>query len=223
MSPFRGHTPQRSSLGQLFPPPRRFHSFSGPGRPHLPRSRHPSIIPDPSGKPAPLFLTQAFPLPRSFSLDPLMERRWDLDLTYVTERILAAAFPARPDEQRHRGHLRELAHVLQSKHRDKYLVRGGACHNQLMRELGNPDGPWLHGTSNPRRRGPEVQGTPTGSEDHRAATAGQGLSNFLILKKELGSQWVTPPPCIAVPCFLRSLPSKALQFLAALQPFRKKT
>lgn len=62
---------------------------------------------------------------RSFSLDPLMERRWDLDLTYVTERILAAAFPAQPEEQRHRGHLRELAHVLQSKHRDKYLVRGG--------------------------------------------------------------------------------------------------
>uniref|UniRef100_A0A4W2HX67 Tensin-2 n=1 Tax=Bos indicus x Bos taurus TaxID=30522 RepID=A0A4W2HX67_BOBOX len=61
-------------------------------------------------------------LPRSFSLDPLMERRWDLDLTYVTERILAASFPARPDEQRHRGHLRELAHVLQSKHRDKYLL-----------------------------------------------------------------------------------------------------
>ncbi|KAG8518351.1 Tensin-2 [Galemys pyrenaicus] len=61
-------------------------------------------------------------LPRSFSLDPLMERRWDLDLTYVTERILAAAFPARTDEQRHRGHLRELAHVLQSKHRDKYLL-----------------------------------------------------------------------------------------------------
>uniref|UniRef100_A0A2I3HUN4 Tensin-2 n=1 Tax=Nomascus leucogenys TaxID=61853 RepID=A0A2I3HUN4_NOMLE len=64
-------------------------------------------------------------LPRSFSLDPLMERRWDLDLTYVTERILAAAFPARPDEQRHRGHLRELAHVLQSKHRDKYLGNKG--------------------------------------------------------------------------------------------------
>nr|KAF6454117.1 tensin 2 [Molossus molossus] len=61
-------------------------------------------------------------LPRSFSLDPLMERRWDLDLTYVTERILAAAFPARPDEERHRSHLRELAHVLQSKHRDKYLL-----------------------------------------------------------------------------------------------------
>ncbi|KAM8981074.1 tensin-2 isoform 6-T7 [Sarcophilus harrisii] len=51
-----------------------------------------------------------------------MERRWDLDLTYVTERILAAAFPGRFDEQRHRSHLRELAHVLQSKHRDNYLL-----------------------------------------------------------------------------------------------------
>lgn len=85
-----------------------------------------------------------------------MERRWDLDLTYVTERILAAAFPARPDEQTHRGHLRELAHVLQSKHRDKYLVGGGACLSQPMRELGDPDGqgcslklaearPWVRG------------------------------------------------------------------------------
>lgn len=83
-----------------------------------------------------------------------MERRWDLDLTYVTERILAAAFPSRPDEQRHRGHLRELAHVLQSKHRDKYLVRGGACRNQLMRELGNPDGPWLHADVKPSEAGP---------------------------------------------------------------------
>lgn len=69
-----------------------------------------------------------------------MERRWDLDLTYVTERILAAAFPARPDEQRHRGHLRELAHVLQSKHRDKYLVRGGAFHSRPMIGLGDPEG-----------------------------------------------------------------------------------
>ncbi|XP_054981618.1 tensin-2 isoform X4 [Sorex araneus] len=67
-------------------------------------------------------LPSAALLRRSFSLGPLMERRWDLDLTYVTERILAAAFPARPEEQRHRCHLRELAHVLQSKHHDKYLL-----------------------------------------------------------------------------------------------------
>lgn len=68
-----------------------------------------------------------------------MERRWDLDLTYVTERILAAAFPARPDEQRHRGHLRELAHVLQSKHWDKYLVRSGSA--RFDQWEGRPGGP----------------------------------------------------------------------------------
>uniref|UniRef100_A0A7N4PHI9 Tensin 2 n=1 Tax=Sarcophilus harrisii TaxID=9305 RepID=A0A7N4PHI9_SARHA len=77
-------------------------------------------------------------LPRSFSLDPLMERRWDLDLTYVTERILAAAFPGRFDEQRHRSHLRELAHVLQSKHRDNYLVRDTAVPGRVQ-DFGWPD------------------------------------------------------------------------------------
>lgn len=82
-----------------------------------------------------------------------MERRWDLDLTYVTERILAAAFPARPEEERHQSHLRELAHVLQSKHRDKYLVRGGAYRSQPMKGLGGPDGPGCTLTSGPRRRG----------------------------------------------------------------------
>lgn len=82
-----------------------------------------------------------------------MERRWDLDLTYVTERILAAAFPARPDEERHQSHLRELAHVLQSKHRDKYLVRGGAYRCQPMRGLGGPDGLGCTQTSDSRRRG----------------------------------------------------------------------
>uniref|UniRef100_A0A7N4PG60 Tensin 2 n=1 Tax=Sarcophilus harrisii TaxID=9305 RepID=A0A7N4PG60_SARHA len=76
--------------------------------------------------------------PLSFSLDPLMERRWDLDLTYVTERILAAAFPGRFDEQRHRSHLRELAHVLQSKHRDNYLVRDTAVPGRVQ-DFGWPD------------------------------------------------------------------------------------
>lgn len=118
-------------------------------------------VPAPHPLPAPL-LTQLGPLlPRSFSLDPLMERRWDLDLTYVTERILAASFPARPDEQRHRGHLRELAHVLQSKHRDKYLVRGGTCFSQPMRGLGGPAEPGGSLTSNLWRRGPEWAGPRT--------------------------------------------------------------
>ena len=100
-----------------------------------------------------------------------MERRWDLDLTYGTERILAASFPARPDEQRHRGHLRELAHVLQSKHRDKYLVRGGTCFSQPMRGLGGPDGPGGSLTSHlwggaPSGRGPGRSGEQTSKADN---------------------------------------------------------
>lgn len=95
-----------------------------------------------------------------------MERRWDLDLTYVTERILAASFPARPDEQRHRGHLRELAHVLQSKHRDKYLVRGGTCFSQPMRGLGGPDGPRGSLTSHLWGRGPGRSREQTSEADN---------------------------------------------------------
>lgn len=122
-----------------------------------------------------------------------MERRWDLDLTYVTERILAAAFPARPEEERHRSHLRELAHVLQSKHRDKYLVRGGAYRSQPMRGLEGPQGLGCTLTVSPSEAGPgagsrgqwpEAQLEPIWNEDYLAITAGQGLSNPLILEKD---------------------------------------
>lgn len=92
-----------------------------------------------------------------------MERRWDLDLTYVTERILAAAFPSRPDEQRHRGHLRELAHVLQSKHRDKYLVRGGLGSSLFGDQQARPDRRDGAATCTPRSQQPEAR--PSGHDD----------------------------------------------------------
>lgn len=167
MSPFliphtsaQGSSPQQSSLGQPHPQKVRTQEAS----PIVGQTPfHHTSLPVPAPHPLPTrLLTQLRPLlPRSFSLDPLMERRWDLDLTYVTERILAASFPARPDEQRHRGHLRELAHVLQSKHRDKYLVRGGTCCSQPMRGLGGPEGPGSSLTSNLWRRGPEWAGPRT--------------------------------------------------------------
>lgn len=161
MSPFliphisaQGSSPQQSSPGQPYPQKVRTQEAS-PVVGQTPFHHTSLPVPAPHPLPAP-FLTQLLPLfPRSFSLDPLMERRWDLDLTYVTERILAASFPARPDEQRHRGHLRELAHVLQSKHRDKYLVRGGTCFSQPM---GGPDGPGGSLTSHLWGQGPEWAG-----------------------------------------------------------------
>lgn len=59
---------------------------------------------------------------RSFSLDQVMERAYDLDLTYITERIISVFFPPRLEEQRYRGHLCEVAQMLKSKHEDKYTV-----------------------------------------------------------------------------------------------------
>ncbi|XP_039602702.1 tensin-2-like isoform X3 [Polypterus senegalus] len=65
-------------------------------------------------------------LPRSFSLDRVMdrvmERHYDFDLTYITERIISVFFPSVLEEQRYRGNLKEVAAMLKSKHEDKYLL-----------------------------------------------------------------------------------------------------
>ncbi|CAM4659153.1 unnamed protein product [Lepidochelys olivacea] len=61
-------------------------------------------------------------LPRSFSLDHVMERKYDFDLTYITERIISVFFPPALEEQRYRGNLREVAQMLKSKHEDKYTL-----------------------------------------------------------------------------------------------------
>ncbi|XP_018422974.1 PREDICTED: tensin-2 [Nanorana parkeri] len=61
-------------------------------------------------------------LPRSFSLDHVMQRNYDLDLTYITERIISVFFPTNLEEQRYQSNLREVASMLRSKHEDKYLL-----------------------------------------------------------------------------------------------------
>ncbi|XP_025068058.1 tensin-2 [Alligator sinensis] len=86
-------------------------------------------------------------LPRSFSLDQVMERAYDLDLTYITERIISVFFPPGLEEQRYRGHLREVAQMLKSKHEDKYTLfnlsekrHDIARLNPKVQEFGWPDG-----------------------------------------------------------------------------------
>uniref|UniRef100_A0A8C2FCQ7 Tensin 2a n=1 Tax=Cyprinus carpio TaxID=7962 RepID=A0A8C2FCQ7_CYPCA len=65
-------------------------------------------------------------LPRSFSvdrvMDRVMERQYDFDLTYITERIISVFFPPLLEEQRYRLNLREVASMLKSKHQDKFLL-----------------------------------------------------------------------------------------------------
>ncbi|XP_053499072.1 tensin-2 isoform X4 [Ictalurus furcatus] len=65
-------------------------------------------------------------LPRSISvdrvMDRVMERHYNFDLTYITERIISVFFPPLLDEQRYRLNLKEVAAMLKSKHQDKFLL-----------------------------------------------------------------------------------------------------
>lgn len=51
-----------------------------------------------------------------------VDEHFDLDLTYITDRIIAMSFPGSGLETTYRNNLREVAKMLQSNHQDKYMV-----------------------------------------------------------------------------------------------------
>lgn len=55
-------------------------------------------------------------------MEHVMERHYDFDLTYITERIISVFFPPDLEEPRYRRNLQEVATMLKSKHQDKFLV-----------------------------------------------------------------------------------------------------
>uniref|UniRef100_A0A667XAF4 Tensin 2a n=1 Tax=Myripristis murdjan TaxID=586833 RepID=A0A667XAF4_9TELE len=55
-------------------------------------------------------------------MERVMERHYDFDLTYITERIISVFFPPMLEEQRYRLNLKEVAAMLKSKHQDKFLL-----------------------------------------------------------------------------------------------------
>ncbi|XP_029947966.1 tensin-3-like isoform X3 [Salarias fasciatus] len=65
-------------------------------------------------------------LPRSKSVEQVMERvmerHYDFDLTYITERIISVFFLPDLEEQRYHRNLQEVASMLKSKHQDKFLL-----------------------------------------------------------------------------------------------------
>ncbi|XP_004701842.2 tensin-1 [Echinops telfairi] len=66
---------------------------------------------------------QPRPLPvRSMSVSRTMEDSCELDLVYVTERILAVSFPSSANEESFRSNLRQVAQMLKSKHDGNYLL-----------------------------------------------------------------------------------------------------
>lgn len=55
-------------------------------------------------------------------MEHVMERHYNFDLTYITERIISVFFLPDLEEQRYRRNLQEVASMLKSKHQDKFLV-----------------------------------------------------------------------------------------------------
>lgn len=66
---------------------------------------------------------------RPLVLSPAMEDSHELDLTYVTERIIAVSFPASCSEESYLHSLQEVTRMLKSKHGDNYLVSGPDSHS----------------------------------------------------------------------------------------------
>ncbi|XP_012888430.1 PREDICTED: tensin-3 isoform X1 [Dipodomys ordii] len=60
--------------------------------------------------------------PRPMILSPTMEDSHVLDLTYITERIIAVSFPSTCSEESYLHSLQEVTRMLKSKHGDNYLV-----------------------------------------------------------------------------------------------------
>ncbi|XP_069469436.1 tensin-3 isoform X2 [Ambystoma mexicanum] len=54
--------------------------------------------------------------------DHVMEEGYELDLTYVTERIIAVSFPSSCAEEIYQHNLQNVTRMLKSKHADNYLV-----------------------------------------------------------------------------------------------------
>ncbi|XP_049744082.1 tensin-1 isoform X2 [Elephas maximus indicus] len=59
---------------------------------------------------------------RSMSVSQTMEDSCELDLVYITERIIAVSFPSTANEENFRSNLREVAQMLKSKHGGNYLL-----------------------------------------------------------------------------------------------------
>ncbi|XP_078142013.1 tensin 1b isoform X1 [Centroberyx gerrardi] len=59
---------------------------------------------------------------RSVSLLQALEESYEVDLVYITERIISVSFPSAVEEQSYAVNLREVASMLRSKHGHNYLL-----------------------------------------------------------------------------------------------------
>uniref|UniRef100_A0A8C5SWY8 Uncharacterized protein n=1 Tax=Laticauda laticaudata TaxID=8630 RepID=A0A8C5SWY8_LATLA len=55
-----------------------------------------------------------------------MEESYELDLTYITERIIAVSFPGNCSEEIYQNNFQDVIGMLKSRHGGNYMVRGDA-------------------------------------------------------------------------------------------------
>ncbi len=60
-----------------------------------------------------------------------MEEGYELDLTYITERIIAVSFPRGCSEEIYSHNLKDVTRMLKSKHADNYLVSASSVCRSL--------------------------------------------------------------------------------------------
>ncbi|XP_063160293.1 tensin-3 isoform X3 [Candoia aspera] len=58
----------------------------------------------------------------STDFDHIMEEGYELDLTYITERIIAVSFPGSCSEETYLHNLQDVTRMLKSRHGDNYMV-----------------------------------------------------------------------------------------------------
>uniref|UniRef100_A0A671YI92 Uncharacterized protein n=1 Tax=Sparus aurata TaxID=8175 RepID=A0A671YI92_SPAAU len=66
--------------------------------------------------------SRSFCLSRSQSVVQAMEESYEVDLVYITERMISVCFPAAAEERSYLANLKEVATMLRSKHGENYLV-----------------------------------------------------------------------------------------------------
>nr|XP_029513259.1 tensin-like [Oncorhynchus nerka] len=59
---------------------------------------------------------------RSVSLLQAMDENYEVDLVYITERIISVSFPSGAEERSYTSNIKEVASMLASKHGEHYLL-----------------------------------------------------------------------------------------------------
>uniref|UniRef100_A0A673MAJ9 Tensin-1-like n=1 Tax=Sinocyclocheilus rhinocerous TaxID=307959 RepID=A0A673MAJ9_9TELE len=69
-----------------------------------------------------LFISAINLSPLYLSLIQAMEENYEVDLVYITERIISVSFPSNVEEPSYSANIKEVATMLRSKHGDNYLL-----------------------------------------------------------------------------------------------------